>query len=435
MVTGFLEGHWITMIWVAGHSRAKEATGLRPLLGLLAVLSLAGCVPSDQPAPASGLAVESFNFEAFDGVPLNGPLVVTLTHDVDPLTVNSDTIQICTTANGRRHQAQGTFVTSGRVVTWFPRMTSRPLRAGPASEGIRDPLAPVLPEDAGLNTSEVGLTYEIVIPAPPNPNTVRSARDSRPIREAYSATFRTMPAPSTMRAGASSGHCPALFTANAPFFRDSIRVADVLAYASGFSTWLRNPGVTGGENPLFLDPTLLASARAAWQGREVTGEWVDQVFGVQLTPRLSPADLEGNAFPPGVLLLDERLVSNRRGARPGRTREVTAIQIYLSQAVVPDPFSTDRPTASRSLPVQVRVLPDPSDDPDTTPPERISLSYVNVADLHTGLVTVTLSEPIRKGWIHITIDPSLVTGLPGGHLESNLGPKWTTIWPVEIRAE
>jgi hypothetical protein len=103
--------------------------------------------------------------------------------------------------------------------------------------------------------------------------------------------------------------------------------------------------------------------------------------------------------------------------------------------VVPNPFLSAGPASNPSPVVQIRVLNDPSDDPTATAPEPISLSYVNVPDLHTGLVTATLAEPIRKGWIHITIDPNLVTGLPGGHLESNQGERWFAIWPVEIRAE
>jgi len=425
------------MTRVAGHERANERHRYRPashLFAILAFLAVLGCVPTDPTASAPGLAVETFNYAGLDAVPLNGPLVLTLTHEVNPHSVNRDTIQIWTTLHGRRHRAHGTFDTSGRIVTWFPHMTSHAVPAAPASGRGENPLAPLLPEDAGLNTNAVGIDYEVVIPAPPNPNTIRSARDNRPITEAYSATFRTVPAPPSPRAVHPEQVRP-LFSRSVPFFRDSIRVADVLAYCPEYSAWLRSPDITGGENPLFLNPALLDAARAAWQGREVTGEWVDQVFGIQLTPRLTEADLTGNAFPAGMALKDERLISNRRGIRRGRTREVTAVHIYLSQAVVPNPFLSNGPASDRPPVVQIRVLTDPSDDPSTTAPEPISLSYVNVPDLHTGLVTATLSEPIRKGWIHITIDPSLVTGLPGGQLESNLGPRWFAIWPVEIRAE
>ena len=404
-------------------------TGL--VIGIL--FFAAGCDDPDAIGGAPGLRVTRFNSADLDRVPLNAVLVFTFNQAVSPDTVNSDTIRIERVDGDRRELAAGTFVVQGPTVSWFPRMTSQ---AYPVREFENDN-AVLLPDDAGLNTRgrAGGERYRVVVASLPSPHTVRSVSGNRPVIEAYRATFQTVAVDGPVRDPQAVAR---LFNPDAPYFRDSLRIADVLAYESsasgeGFSAWLRDPTVTAGENPLYHNPALLATARDEWQGRKRSGEWIDQVLGIQLLPRLTGDDLADNAFPPGVALRDERLVSNLHGARQGRGRPVTGLHVYFTQPLVPNRFVL--PDAGQPAPVQVRVLASPGDDPAALAAETATISFLNDPDLHASLVSVTLQKPVRKGWIHLTIDPGAARGMAGARLESCGNGPFVYLWPVEIRAD
>lgn len=407
------------------------------LIGLILLAALAsGCHPEASGEGAAGLRVESFNQAGQEGVPLNAVLVLTFSGEVHPQTVNGDTIRIQAEIGGLRREAAGSFVTNGRTVTWFPRMTSLAYPVEPRF-GIADPRAPILPEDAGLNTSAEGIVYHLVVPAGPSPNTVRNAADQTPVVDAFRATFRTRPAPPTTRPG-DAGSIAALFCDRMPYYRDPLRLADVLAYrggsrggnsGGGLNAWFREPHATGGENPLFLNPSILSVARTDWRGRASSGEWVDQALRVQLLPPLTREDLALKAFPAGTSPHqgDERLISNRLGIRPGRCRPVTGMRLTLTHPVVPNGLF------GGSDPIQVRVLEYPAADPGPVPPIATDVTLLNDAELRAGVVTLRFARPIQRGWIHLTIDPAVVHGPAGDRLETNLGDRLVYIWPVEIR--
>ena len=416
---------------------AGRRQALFAVLVLFAALAFPGCDPATARHGRSGFQLEQFNCDGIRDVPLNASLVFTFSAEVNPLTVNSDTIRIWTTLPGGRLEAEGSFLVSGGTVTWFPRMTSLTCPADPDRSG------PVLPGDAGLNTRGTGLTYQVVVPSLPDPNTVRSKARDEPIRKAFVSEFQTAAVAS------SPGHrdpagLEALFSDTVPFFRKTLRVADVLAYGDAggqgqeFRDWILNPGITANENPLYLNPAILARARSGWRNRESTGEWVDQVFGIQLVPRLNSHEMEGNALPPGVSLRDERLISNLHGARTGRNKVVTGLHLYFTQAVSPDAFLNpdNTPRAWNNSPVRIQVLSSPAGDPVPVlvRPEPFTLTFLNNPDLHAGQVTLTFMKPIRQGWIRITLDPAAVKGMPGGNLEENAGGEFVYLWPVMVNA-
>ncbi len=416
-------------------SAARRRWTICPVLFLLAVLAFPACDPANARSGRSGFHLEQFNCDGIKDVPLNASLVFSFNAEVNPLTVNSDTIRIWTTLPEGRHEAEGSFLVSGCTVTWFPRMTSLTRPANPNRPGL------VVPEDAGLNTRGTGLTYQVVIPSLPAPNTVRSKVQDEPIRKAFASEFQTAAAPKN------SGHegptsLEALFSGMLPYFRNTLRVADVLAYGGAggqgqeFRDWIRNPGVTANENPLYLNPAILARARSAWRNRESTGEWVDQVFGIQLAPRLNSHEMESNAFPPGVSLRDERLISNLHGARAGRAKEVTGLHLYFTQAVAPDVFLNpdNSPRRWKDSPIRIQVLSSPTGDPLDVQPEPFTLTFLNNPDLHAGHVTLTFEKPIRRGWIRITLDPAAIKGMPGENMEGNEGGEFVYLWPVKINA-
>jgi len=414
---------------------AGTARNRRPARAAIAGLFLlaamgAGCDPDATGEAAPGLGVEAFNHTDRSDVPLNAVLVLTFSDEVNPQTVNGDTIRIQAEIGGLRSEAVGSFVTNGRTVTWFPRMTSRPYPVAPPF-GMADPRAPILPDDAGLNTSQGGIVYHVLVPAVPNPNTVRAAADHTPVAHAFRTSFRTMPAPEDVHPG-DAASAASLFSGQMPCYRDPLRLADVLAYhgaanGGGLDAWFLDPHATGGENPLFLNPSILTAARANWRGRASTGEWVDRALRVQLFPPLTAEDLALKAFPAGSSPRDERLISNRLGARPGRCRPVTEMRLTFTHPVVPNGLFDG------SDPIQVRVLAHPTADPGPVRRVAATLELRNDADLRAGVVTIRFARPIRRGWIHLTIDPAVVRGPAGGHLEANLGDRVVYIWPVEIR--
>ncbi|MBN2491857.1 MAG: hypothetical protein JXQ29_13505 [Planctomycetes bacterium] len=415
-------------------ARRRNAGAAARLLALAGVLVGAACGVDPAPESARPFRVESFNHAGLDGVPLNAVLVFRFSADVNPLSVNSDTIRIATTLGGTRHQAEGSFVVSGPAVTWFPRMTSHPLPEEAEGERTRESSAPLLPADAGLNTVAAGLAYEVVIPARPSPNTVRDHRRGQTLHEPFVAGFRTVAFAADRRPCSPRDLAP-LYSRHVPHVRHPLRVADVLAYAGGgFLEWTTDPARTAGENPLFLNPALLAAARDAWRDDEATGEWVDQLFGIQLLPRLTGDELAHGLPPSGVSLLDERLLSNRLGPRPGRPKEVTGLRIFFTHAVVPNAFVGPRAPDGDAA-VEVRVLLDPADDPEGLKPVACSITLHNDADLQAGEVTLSLTTPIRRGWIHLRLDPAQVSGFAGTPLEGNRGRAFTFLWPVVIRAE
>lgn len=411
--------------------RNRRCAARAAVSGLLLLASLgAGCQPDAADDSAPGLGVEAFNYADSSDVRLNAVLVLTFSAEVNPQTVNSDTIRIQAEIGGLRRQAAGSFVTNGRTVTWFPRMTSRAYPVAPP-HGLADPRAPILPDDAGLNTSREGIVYHLLVPAVPSPNTVRAAADHAPLVQAFRTSFRTIPAPEDVRPG-DAASAAALFSAQMPYYRDPLRLADVLAYrgaatGGGLDAWFRDPDATGGENPLFLNPSILTAARTDWRGRASSGEWVDQALRVQLLPPLTREDLALNTFPAGTGARDERLISNRLGARPGRCRPVNELRLTFTHPVVPNGLF------AATAPIQVRVLDRPIADPGPVQPVAAAIELRNDAELRAGVVTLRFTQPIRRGWIHLTIDPAVVHGPAGTHLEANLGDRLVYIWPVEIR--
>ena len=241
-----------------------------------------------------------------------------------------------------------------------------------------------------------------------------------------------------------SSCCNELFSADSPCFRKTPRVLDVLAYHDpglpgvGFKDWILTPGITSGENPLFLNPAILAQACCGWRNREDSGEWVDRMFRMQPVPPLSREEMADNAFPAGVPVgrRDERLISNFHGARVGRGREVTGFHLYFSQAIAPDVFMNQdsTPRSWEESPIRVQVLSSPTDDPVQVRPEPFTLVFVNRSDVHASHVSLTFKKPVRKGWIRITINTAAVRGMTGERLEGNVGEEFVYLWPVMINA-
>ncbi len=368
----------------------------------IALCALTGCKDRSGSSESVGFRVERFSHESVTEVALNAALIFEFTEAIDPASVNSDTIQIRRVVDGAaREIADGTFEVAGAVVTWFPAMPSRsyPIRGGEA----------VLPEDAGLNAAGDGTTYSVALPSVPHPNTIRS-RTGRGLRVAYESQFRTR--------AANVDDVERLFTRDAPYFRNTLRVADVLAYSVGAPTdW----SPTLAENPLFAEPSRLSDAKRRWINRDNTGEWVDQAFGIRLEPRVPRARLADAALPTGRR--DERLVSNVRGATAGRSMAVTTITVPFTQPLPPHTFNDPRI-------VQVEVAETPAGGEART----VGHTATFTNDPTASALVLTLDEPIRSGWLRITIDASAVRGMPGGELEPNCARGFSFVWPVRIAA-
>lgn len=370
----------------------------------IALCALTGCKDRSGSAESVGFRVERFSHEAVTEVALNAALIFEFSEPIDPASVNSDTIQIRRVGDDAGNEvAAGTFEVVGHVVTWFPSMPSRsyPIRGG----------GPVLPDDAGLNSDGDGTTYSVALPSVPHPNTVRS-RTGSGLRVAYESQFRTR--------GANGDDVERLFTRDAPYFRNTLRVADVLAYAAAAPTdW--SPRLA--ENPLFAEPARLGDAKRRWINRDNTGEWVDQAFGIRLEPRVPAAHLDDAALPDATARRDERLVSNLRGIAAGRKTAVTSITVPFTQPLPPHTF--DDPGI-----VHVEIADTPGGD--DARPVRYSATLTN--EPTSSSLVLALEEPIRAGWLRITIDANAVRGMPGGELEPNSAHGFSYVWPVRIAA-
>ena len=123
----------------------------------VAVIAIAGAVFGSCSGGGSGtpaLRVLQFNFApGFGGVHLNAPLELVFSAPVDPDSVNSDSIRIFTTTTTTQEPdpgapAVGTFLVSGNVVRFLPRI---PQRADLSDAGLR-----------------IGFTYTIQVPASPD---------------------------------------------------------------------------------------------------------------------------------------------------------------------------------------------------------------------------------------------------------------------------
>ena len=414
---------------------------------------MVGCSGSSSTGGESRLVVQNFNQNLLPGVMINSPLVFTFSADVDPATVNSNTIQIWTTIDSKRHDAAGVFEVSGRTVTWFPQMTSKiyPLDVQQSNT------TPIMPSDSGMNTfASNNMSYAVLMQASPNPNTVKSVSGA-PLLEAFSSTFDTIQGPVINTPG-NSQVVTGIFDAKAPYFRDTIRVADVLAYGGtlvppdGFRGWLLNPTSTAGENPLFVAPGFLEDpfhgAKKQWTNldRDRTGEMVDGIFGLQLVPFVSKAEMdpmspfyEGYVFNPNGPQDDERFISNLQNAKSsakGRVKVVEGLNIYFTQELGCDSFLdlNGNPKTYDKSPFEVKVLPTASTDPTPLPEQDFTLTFVNNTQLHAALVNLTLKSVIKSGWVYLRVKAGDVRGMPGGRLENNILEDFYFIWPVHIDA-
>jgi hypothetical protein len=386
------------------------------------------------------LFVLNFNQNRQPSVLMNSPLVFTFSAPVDPATVNSNTLQIWTNIQGKRVDAQGAFEVNGATVTWFPSMTSK---VYPLDVASLPPNSAILPSDAGLNTLDRAiLSYQVLVLASPSPSVVRSVTGN-PVQEAFSSSFDTIQGPQIFSPGNSTVLQP-IFDPRAPFFRDTIRVADVLAYSGtlipsgGFrGDWLQNPGSTGGENPLYIAPSYLPAAKGDWVNRDRTGELVDAMFGIGLVPPMTESEMQDNEFPVGMPRTDERFISNKNGVKKGRTVPVTGLNIFFTQPLAADSFltATNAPKPINQSPISVKVLPNADTDPATMPKEDYALSYLNDTDLQAGWANITLTKPVTTGWVFVSVIGSGVKGMPGGNLEQNFGAEFFYIWPVLINAQ
>lgn len=405
---------------------------------------MVGCNSSSSSGGESRLVVQNFNQNLLPGVMINSPLVFTFSADVDPATVNSNTIQIWTTIDSKRHDAAGVFEVSGRTVTWYPQMTSKiyPLDVQQSNT------TPIMPSDSGMNTfASNNMSYAVLMQASPNPNTVKSVSGA-PLLEAFSSTFDTIQGPVINTPG-NSQVVTGIFDAKAPYFRNTIRVADVLAYGgtlvppTGFRGWLLNPVSSGGENPMFIAPGFLTDsingAMADWTNldRDRTGELVDGLFGIQLVPALSALDMANNVFNPSGPQDDERFISNLQGQQQGRGRVVDGLNIYFTQELGCDSFldSNGNPKTYNTTPFEVKVLPTAGTDPTPLPEQEFTLTFVNNTQAHAALVNLTLKSVVKTGWIYLRVVAGDVRGMPGGRLENNFLEDFYFIWPAKINAQ
>jgi len=412
------------------------------LLALIALLAPSfGCSGGSSGGQTEArLVVENFNQNRQPSVLINSPLVFTFSAAVDPATVNNNTIQIWTTIRGKRVDALGSYEVNGRTVTWFPAPTSKvyPLDPSkiPANSGI-------MPDDSGLNTLETAvLSYQVLVLAAPSPSVIKSVT-GKPLQEAFSSSFDTIQGPKIFTPG-NSNALQSVFDPRAPYYRNTIRVADVLAYsgslipAGGFrGDWLQKPGSTFGENPLYLAPAYLPAAKGDWVFRDRTGELVDAMFGISLVPPMTANDMQDNEFPVGMSATDERFISNKNGVKQGRTVPVTGLNIFFTQPLAPDTFLTtnNAPKPINESPLAVKVLPTADTDPATVAKEEYALTYINDSDRQVGWANITLTKPVTSGWVYVSIIGPSVKGMPGGNLEQNLPSEFLYIWPVEIKAQ
>jgi len=156
----------------------------------VAVIAIAGAILGSCSGGGSGtpaLRVLLFNFApGFGGVHLNAPLELVFSAPVDPDSVNTDSIRIFTTTTTTQEPdpgapAVGTYVVSGNVVRFLPRI---PQRADLSDAGLR-----------------IGFTYTIQVPASPDViEPVRVVDDTpgdgvptgRPNVESYVEFFTTL---------------------------------------------------------------------------------------------------------------------------------------------------------------------------------------------------------------------------------------------------
>jgi len=409
---------------------------------MLALLSAAaGCRRSSKSNDSTFLVLQEFNQAGAVSVAVNQPLEFVFNISVEPLTVDTTTIQIWRMDGSQRVDAPGAFEVVERTVTWYPQATNELYPLDTAG----NPNTPMLPGDQGLNTASTGsYQYQVLIPGFPNPVTVRSPK-GRQLPADYASSFTTAPGPAAFVPGESQT-VTRLFSANVKFYRDTVRVGDVLAYSGqaypiqqGFIGWMSSPISSGGENPLFIDPSLVTQAQSDWIGRSRTGFQVESNLRIRLVPPMTVSDMSGNAFPSGVPHSDERYVSNWQGAKEGRTVEVEGIVVPFTQPIATDSFLdpplSGTPKPYQTSPIQIRVTPFPTPVPWGFPPEPYTMTFVNDTDTQSARVSITLQRVIQRGWIHVSVDPRGVLAMPGGRfLEENLLNAFIYIWPVEINA-
>lgn len=419
---------------------------LCPVMMATALLIPAGCGGgSSGSGEEPALVVVNFNQNLLPGVLLNSPLVFVFSAPLDPLTVNSSTIEIWTTVNSQRVDAVGRFEVDGATVTWRPQMTNQvyPLHTG----GTANQNVPTMPADSGLNTLwQLGLTYNVSIAsAATTPNSVKSI-SGRPLVEAFVSQFETAQAPNSLTV-ANSNSMRSVFDSRAEFFRNSMRVADPFLYSGTASPpvdylgWLSNPAATNGENPLFVNSQIVPNGIAQWTGRDRTGLDADLNLRIQIVPPMTAQDMANNVFPAGAPR-EERYVSNLSGVAQGRTVPVTGIVIYLSQPIAPDSFltATNNPkpgggTSPNASPIRIRNTMTPDPNPTITP-LTYTLSFQNDTRMQAARIECTFTQPITQGWIHVDVTTSGVKGMPGGELEGNESASdFTFIWPVRINAQ
>jgi hypothetical protein len=415
------------------------------LIAVLAlVVSISGCNSSSSSGGEDKpLLVESFNQDEMPGVLINSPLEFTFSTDVDASTVNDQTVQIWTQIGGKRVDSIGSFEVVGRKVTWYPAMPSRVYPLDPTTTSGQ-----IMPSDSGLNTQvSIGFTYSVLIPASPNPNTVKSLKN-KPMVQPFTSSFETIQGPSVSAGSVGNTQLVKdIFTNKADYFRNTIRVADVLSYGGPvtnvdrFLNWLSKPGSTMGENPLYQKPMMLDEAVNSWNAllRDRTGQQIENSaapFYIQLVPKLTAAEMAKNVLSRAG---DERFISNVDDSmgQKGRGRIVEGLNLWFTQPLAPDAFLTkaNNPKKYDDTPIAIRILPTPDADPLPIPVEPFTLTFLNDTAKHAALVNITLNSMVSKGWVHISIEESQVKAMPGASMENNLPGEYVFIWPVMINAQ
>ncbi|MEE8106582.1 MAG: Ig-like domain-containing protein [Planctomycetota bacterium] len=157
--------------------RASAKQALRAALVALVISGISACSTGGGPGEPP-LQVVNFNFApGFGGVPLNAPLVLTFSTDVNPASVTPDSIRIFTTTTTTAQTdpgapAVGVYLTSGNVVTFLPQI---PRRADLA--------------DAGLS---IGFSYAIQVPAAPDVIEPVRSTEGRPNVVPFQENFTTI---------------------------------------------------------------------------------------------------------------------------------------------------------------------------------------------------------------------------------------------------
>jgi hypothetical protein len=179
-----------------------KTTGTRGAVRVLAGTSLALLLSACSKGGGSGsgegsLRVLDFNLDNTPGVFLNEPLKFRFSENIDPASVNDSTIQIRIATPGQNIAALGEFETSGKTVTFRPKLPSRPI---PVLSMIPNPV-PVPPPvhfdntDQGFNSAvNSGVSYSVTLPGFPSQNTIKS-QGGRSLSEGFQSTFITVIGP------------------------------------------------------------------------------------------------------------------------------------------------------------------------------------------------------------------------------------------------